>query len=244
MMATKGTIRIGTSGWSYKHWVGPFYPEGTRTDAYLSWYCRQFRTVELNNTFYSLPKPESLDAWASQTHADFRFACKASRYITHMKKLKDPDASTRKFFDAIAGLGEKCGPVLFQLPPNWHCDTSRLAEFLRGLPPGYRYAFEFRDETWFDPVVYDLLAHHDAALVIYDLGGVQSPCHATASFTYLRLHGPRETPYTGSYDTAVLEGWANRLRDWRDGGVDVYCYFDNDEAGYAALNAGELQDFI
>lgn len=243
-MAPVGRLRIGTAGWSYRHWVGPFYPEGTPARDYLTYYAGQFRATELNNTFYSLPKSESFRAWAAATPQDFVFACKASRYITHMKKLKDPQASTRKFLEAIDVLGDKCGPVLLQLPPNWGVDTVRLRSFLEGLPGGYRYAFEFRDPSWFDDTVYDLLAAHDAALVIYDLEGWTSPLQATADLVYIRLHGPGEQAYTGSYDAATLESWADRIAGWRAEGRDVYCFFDNDEAGHAPQNALTLQETV
>jgi len=243
-MSDGARIRIGTSGWSYRHWVGPFYPEGTAARDYLAYYAARFDATELNNTFYSLPKPERFREWAAETPAGFLFACKASRYITHMKKLKDPAASTAKFLDAVAALGGKCGPILFQLPPHWGCDLARLESFIAELPEGYRHAFEFRDESWFDARVYDLLQRRNAALVIHDLEGTLSPCRATADFVYLRLHGPFEAAYCGSYDDAALRRWADTLLGWREEGRDVYCFFDNDEAGYAATNALTLMQMV
>jgi uncharacterized protein YecE (DUF72 family) len=239
----RGTIHIGTSGWHYTHWVGPFYPQGMPPSEFLGSYARRFATVEVNNTFYQLPSPKTLADWRAGTPAGFVFACKASRYITHMKKLKDPSQSTEKFFRAIDGLGDKLGPVLFQLPPRWRADAQRLARFLKALPKGYRFAFEFRDESWFNPEIHDLLAGHNAAFCAYDLDRRRSPVTLTADFAYVRLHGPGG-PYRGTYDGRTLSGWARRFTSWSGKGIDVYCYFDNDEMGYAALDARRILEMI
>lgn len=243
-MSAPGRVRIGTSGWSYGHWVGPFYPEGTRSADYLGYYAERFAVTEVNNTFYSLPKAETFHEWRDTTPPDFEFACKASRYITHMKKLKDPEQSVGRFFETVEALGDKLGPILFQLPPNFAINLGRLRGLLEALPSGHRYAFEFRDESWFDAPVFDLLDSHGAALVIYDLEGRTSPVHATGSLVYIRLHGPLEEAYRGQYSDEALQGWAARVRDWRRDGRDVYCFFDNDEAGYAALDATRLQRLL
>lgn len=205
-------------------------------DAYLAWYARSFRSVEINNTFYHLPTHATLVTWRDHTPADFVFACKASRYITHMKKLKDPSITTPRFFDAVSALGDKLGPILFQLPPRWRVDTARLQSFLEALPEGFRYAFEFRDESWFTPGVYAVLERHGAALCTYDLLGRRSPIRMTAHFVYVRLHGPK-IAYGGSYDGRTLYGWARRMRAWCAAGLDVYCYFNNDQEGHAVKNA-------
>ncbi len=240
---TRGKIYIGTSGWRYDHWVGPFYPQDLAPDDFLVFYSQQFETVEINSTFYGLPSAATLAAWRNGTPSSFVFACKASRYITHMKKLKDPRQSTAKFFDAVDQLGNKLGPILFQLPPRWHANRDRLAAFLTTLPTQHRYAFEFRDQTWLADDVYELLARHHAALCMYDLGGRRSPVKVTAGFAYVRLHGP-DGSYRGRYDGRTLFGWARRLCAWRQAGIDVYCYFDNDERGYAAEDARRLLDMI
>src|SRR5512139_3472241 len=151
-------IHIGTSGWHYHHWRGPFYPEDMSSEEFLSHYARSFQTVEINNTFYQLPSSETLAAWRDGTPRQFLFACKASRYITHMKKLADPAQTTARFFEAIQILGPKLGPVLFQLPPRWHANVDRLRTFLRSLPKTFRFAFEFRDSSWFGPATYAALA--------------------------------------------------------------------------------------
>jgi len=231
---------IGTSGWHYAHWVGPFYPPGTGADDYLPYYAARFETVEINTSFYRLPKPDVLAAWRALTPDGFLFAAKASRYITHMKKLKDPGASTQRFFAAMATLGPKLGPILFQLPPRWRANPDRLARFLEALPAEHRYAFEFRDRTWFDDRVYEILRRHRAACCAYEIGGCESPLIETAAFDYLRLHGPGEA-YRGRYSDRALDAWADRLGARLAAGRDVYCYFDNDEAGFAAGDAARLR---
>jgi uncharacterized protein YecE (DUF72 family) len=238
-----GRAYVGTSGWHYSHWVGPFYPAGTSGSAYLSHYMRWFRTVEINNTFYQLPARATLAAWREATPTDFVFACKASRYITHMKKLTDPERSTTPFFETIAALGTKLGPVLFQLPPRWSANPPRLESFLETLPPGNRFAFEFRDESWFGRDTCDVLAAHNAAFCIYDLAGRRSPLKVTADFAYIRLHGPAG-PYRGRYGRRNLRHWAREFSTWLHAGKDVYCYFDNDENGFAVQDALVLRELI
>jgi len=236
-------LYIGTSGWHYGHWVGPFYREDAKPAEFLSFYAARFAAVEINNTFYRLPARETLARWRDETPAGFVFACKASRYITHMKKLGDPRRSVRRFFAAVDVLGGKLGPVLFQLPPRWHADAALLDASLAALPADHRYAFEFRDPTWFAPEILQILTRHGAAFCIYDLGGRRSPAEVTANFAYVRLHGPAD-PYRGSYDGRTLAGWARRFRRWRAGGRDVYCFFDNDEQGFAARDALRLQGMV
>lgn len=209
----------------------------------LGFYVRHFQTVEVNNSFYQLPSRQTFKAWHDQTPIGFIFAVKASRYITHMKKLRDPEPATEKFFKHVRGLGKKTGPVLFQLPPHWHSNRDRLQAFLDTLPGGYRYAFEFRDPTWFNAEVRDLLNKHHAALCVYDLAGQQSPRELTAKFAYLRLHGPAEQKYSGRYTRPQLRQWLNLCAEWMESGARrVFVYFDNDQSGYAALNAMEMQE--
>lgn len=195
--------------------------------------------MEINNTFYRLPERRTLARWRDSVPRDFLFAVKASRYLTHMKKLTAPAAAVRRFFRRIEVLGGKLGPVLFQLPPRWRCDAPRLGAFLDALPGGLRYAFEFRDRSWLTGAVYDVLARRNAALCIYDLAGFRSPAHITTDFAYVRLHGPG-VAYRGCYSPRTLAGWARRFRQWAAAGLAVYCYFDNDEAGFAARNAMQL----
>lgn len=236
-------IRIGTSGWHYPDWVGPFYPADMAPEHFLGAYARRFSSVEINNTFYRLPATATVRHWASATPPGFCFACKASRYTTHMKKLKDPEAASAKFFAAIGHLGGKRGPVLFQLPGGWRVNAARLAAFLVDLPVGYRYAFEFRDRSWLCPQVFDILRRHGAALCAYDLDGFCPPPVDTADFAYVRLHGPGAA-YAGSYDDASLALWAARIGQWAAAGMDVYCYFNNDRHAAAPRNAVRLIEMV
>ena len=236
-------IRIGTSGWHYKHWLGRYYPEGLPASRMLARYQQDFDTVELNNTFYRLPPSSAVEAWRDTTPANFRFAVKGSRFLTHMKKLKDPEAGLEKFFAPVELLGPKLGPILFQLPPHWEVDTERLESFIHALPQGHRYAFEFRNPTWNGPEVLDTLRRGNAAWCAFHLAGYQSPVEITADFTYVRLHGPGGK-YQGSYDDEVLRGWARRIREWSSELSAVYVYFDNDDSGYAPRDALRLREMV
>ena len=236
-------VRIGTSGWHYKHWLGPFYPADLKVKDMLSWYVERFDTVELNNSFYHLPTPQTFTAWRGATPSAFRFAVKGSRYITHRKKLKDPAQAIERFMDPVESLGDKLGPVLFQLPPRWSCNVDRLNAFLDALPPSHRYTFEFRDPSWHDAAVYRTLRRHNAAFCFYELDGFEAPYELTADFVYVRLHGPGRK-YQGDYSAKQLRDWAQRIADWRKDMAAVYVYFDNDESGFAAKNAAELKRLV
>ena len=237
------THYIGTSGWSYDHWVGPFYPEGLQDDERLAHYAERLDCVEINNSFYNLPSEQTLDHWRETAPKAFRFAVKASRYITHMKKLKDPDAGLGNFLPRIERLGDRLGPILFQLPPNWHFNAERLEQFLTALPDDHRYTLELRDRTWINDDALALLSDHDVAFCIYELDGFLSPQAVTTDFVYVRLHGP-DGAYKGNYDDETLAGWAEQIRAWRDDGRDCWCFFDNDEAGHAARNALSLRRLL
>lgn len=239
----KGKIYIGTSGWHYKHWKGTFYPEDIKDDERFSYYCRYFLTVEINNSFYNLPSIKTFNVWRKTAPPDFIFFVKASRYITHMKKLKADARSIRTFFTRAGKLQEKSGPVLFQLPPHWKINRERLADFLARLPTGNRYAFEFRNPTWYEEDIYTLLRQYNCAFCIYELEHHLSPLQVTADFVYLRLHGPGNK-YQGSYTPAALKKWARQCGQWQNDKKDVYVYFDNDQAGYAAFNAQQLISLV
>jgi len=234
-------LHIGTSGWHYKHWLGNFYPTGTRSVGFLTHYLRTFSSVEINNSFYRLPAADTLAQWKASVPPDFVFAVKASRYITHMKKLKEPQQSFSLFMSRVQVLGEKLGPILFQLPPSWHFDENRFRDFLEALPGTYRYAFEFRDRSWYNDKVYQLLASYRCAFCVYEIEYHLSPLEVTTDFVYVRLHGP-EAKYDGSYSDLVLSNWANRCQQWLSQGKSVYIYFDNDLYGYAPVNARRLQE--
>jgi uncharacterized protein YecE (DUF72 family) len=184
-----------------------------------------------------------LEAWRDSSPDGFCFAVKGSRFLTHMKKLREPEQGLRRFLDAVEILGEKLGPILFQLPPNWERDLARLEHFLDILPPYHRYTFEFRNATWNTPEIYALLAKHNAAYCIFDLAGFQSPIEITTDFTYVRLHGPGGK-YQGSYSEAALRSWAERIRDWKRRLSAVYVYFDNDDSGFAPQNALRLKQLV
>jgi len=238
-------IRIGTSGWQYKHWSGRFYPEKTPTGRMLQAYLdRGFDTVELNNTFYRLPLATALDRWRDATSDQFIFAVKGSRFLTHMKKLKDPEPGLARFMPLIERLGPKLGPILFQLPPRWGPDLDRLDGFLEALPNSHRYAFELRDASWHTPEVCERLRKHNIAFCAYEIAGRKSPIEITADFAYVRLHGPTDRAYEGSYTTAQLRQWARRIKDWRGSLEAVYVYFDNDDSGYAPRNALKLKELL
>ncbi|MEW5944474.1 MAG: DUF72 domain-containing protein [Pseudomonadota bacterium] len=235
-------VRIGTSGWHYEHWQGVFYPDGLPHAEWLAWYARHFDTVEINRSFYRLPSLKAVQAWHDATPQNFLFAVKGSRFITHMKKLKEPEAGIAVFLPVLEPLAAKRGPVLFQLPPRWKCNPERLAGFLAAWPAAIPCAFEFRDPSWHCREIYALLESHNAAFCIFDIGGFCSPPQLTTDFSYIRLHGP-DGPYAGCYSRAALEGWAERIRSWRTL-RQVYVYFDNDQAGYAVENALALKDLL
>ena len=241
--AGTGEVFVGTSGWHYRHWLGPFYPNGLSTDEMLAYYAERFGTVEVNCTFYRLPAAEAVAGWHDAVREGFTFSVKASRYLTHMKKLKDPEQPIEALFERLAPLRDKLGPILFQLPPHWHRDAERLAGLLSALPAGRRYAFEFRDPTWFAPEVYRLLSEHGAALCLYDRFGERTPLECTAGFVYLRMHGPAggmERPYSDR----ELAAWAGAIGDWLSGGVDVYVYLNNDPLGHAPHDAARLAGMV
>jgi len=210
------------------------------TKQFLPYYASKFSTIEINNTFYHLPTHETLAHWRDETPEDFLFTCKASRFITHMKKLKDPEQSIKQFLETLTVLQHKLGPILFQLPPRWKMNVLRLEEFLKALPTTFRYVFEFRDESWFAQPVYDILSKYGAAFCLYHLAGRWSPEIITADYVYIRLHGPGEA-YQGKYHGQTLRAWSNKCQKWAHAGKAVYCYFDNDENGYAPINALALQ---
>jgi uncharacterized protein YecE (DUF72 family) len=240
----RGKIYVGTSGWHYRHWIGTFYPRETKPNQQFEFYKQHFSTVEINNSFYRLPSPETFKTWRKESPADFLYIVKASRFIKHQKKLKDPKEAFQKFFDNVRHLKEKLGPILFQLPPTWKKNAERLEEFLRTLSKKSRYVFEFRNSTWYDDEILDLLKRYNCAFCIYELAGHNSPVHVTADFVYVRLHGPGSNKYQGSYTQMQLKDWAEQCQHWQQQGLDVFVFFDNDEKGFAAFNAAELKRLL
>jgi uncharacterized protein YecE (DUF72 family) len=230
-------VWIGCSGWNYPHWRERVYPKGLPQIRWLEHYATLFDTVEVNNTFYRLPRRTSVAGWVERTRAEFVFAVKASRYLTHIKRLTDLGPGVERFYECIEPLVEsgKLGPVLWQLPGNFRRDDDRLGAALGQLPPG-RHCFEFRHASWFVPEVYELLRAHGAALVIGDDPSRPFQTHElTADWTFIRFHRGRRGR-RGNYSERELEEWARRIEDWRQE-VEVYGYFNNDWEGFAVRNA-------
>jgi len=237
------TIRIGTSGWSYPHWRGSFYPASLPADEWLPFYATHFGAVEINSTFYRLPSAKTVATWRDATPPGFTFTAKLSRFVTHMKKLKDPQQTLPPFLERIALLGAKLGPLVIQLPPNWNRNEARLAQFLRAAPQGQRFTVECRNNSWWTDGIFDLLRRDGVAACIFHLAGIWSPIIETADFIYIRLHGP-DGAYSGCYDAAALQRIAGWCRDWRDRSIDVFVFFDNDEHAYAVKNALTLLEIL
>ncbi|MFA5038794.1 MAG: DUF72 domain-containing protein [Candidatus Omnitrophota bacterium] len=242
-MNKPGRAYIGTSGWHYLHWKELFYPKDIPPRGFLEFYARYFESAEINNTFYRLPEKETLLAWKKTVPRNFTFSVKASRYITHTKKLNDPKKTVPLFLKRTEELGEKLGVIIFQLPPHWQRDLERLIGLLKTLPRQHRYAFEFRDPSWFKPDVLRALEDHRAAFCIYELNGTLSPKAVTSDYVYIRLHGPKAA-YQGRYSPAALRLWSQEIQAWNQQGKDVFCYFDNDERAYAVKNAQALKNLL
>ncbi len=239
MTDRRGRLRVGTSGWAYPHWKDRFYPEGLRIKDRFGYYASQFDTVEINGSFYRLPSEAAVQAWADHAPPGFVFAWKASRYVTQAKKLKDVADPVKLVFGRMAPLGEALGPALFQLPPQLRLNRERLAQFLTLLPKTPRTAIEFRHPSWYRPEILELLADHDVALCVSDHHDAPAPWETTASFAYVRGHGPGGR-YVGRYPPGELDRWTQTIGDWLVGGRDVYAYFDNDIDGAAPLDARDL----
>jgi uncharacterized protein YecE (DUF72 family) len=229
-------IRIGTSGYVYRHWrKGVFYPPGLTAKQELAFYSTRFRTVELNNPFYRLPTAEMFLRWRVSTPPGFDFAVKGSRYITHIKRLLDVADEIALFMERASVLGEKLGPVLFQLPPTQQLDVVRLRNFLSLLTPDQRWVMEFRHASWHTPETYQLLAEHGIALCIPVGGGLEPDRITTAPFTYIRMHRGKEP--AGGFTRVELKKWAAQVRALAESGKEVYVYFNNDWEGFAIRDA-------
>jgi len=236
---TLGQLRVGCSGWQYRHWRENLYV-GLPLKRWFAHYSSVFDTVEINNSFYRLPDASTFARWRDLAPPGFLYAVKASRFLTHMKKLKDPEDPLARFFDRARELKQHLGPVLYQLPPGWRKDTARLQHFLRTLPAGVRHTIEFRDPSWYADDVLALLRAHDVALCLHDMRGSATERVAVASFVYVRFHGPTGS-YSGGYSAARLEPWAAWLTERRRQGTDVYAYFNNDVGGHAPVDALALR---
>jgi uncharacterized protein YecE (DUF72 family) len=235
-------VLIGTSGWHYDSWRGPFFPQGLPLKEQLPYYSGQFATTELNGVFYRTPTPKAVESWRDQTGRDFVFAWKASKFITHWKRLSDNSVNSLELLeDRLSLLGKKAGPILFQLPPNFRVDVGRLASFFKLLSKKRRYSFEFRHPSWYAPEILRLLRQQNIALCISDHHDAPAPWTRTADFVYVRGHGPTGR-YKGHYSPRTLSEWARRVRSWRRQGCDVFVYFDNDQKSAAPADARRLTE--
>jgi uncharacterized protein YecE (DUF72 family) len=236
-----GDIRIGCSGWSYPHWRKRFYPETMPAREHFTFYAQRFNTVELNNSFYRQPPRERFEAWREQAPPGFLFAVKGSRYITHIKRLAVEKKSIDLVVDAAVGLGEKLGPILFQLQANFQADLERLERFVGMLPRNERFTLEFRHDSWLVPAVFELLRAHGIALCIPDHPKMPKSFEITSDFTYIRMHLP---PRGLGYGQLALVPWAKRVLDWYRRRLDVFVYFNNDMEGHATKDAQTLISLV
>jgi uncharacterized protein YecE (DUF72 family) len=235
------TIHVGTSGWSYEHWRERFYPRDLPKARWLAFYAQTFATVELNSSFYHLPSEKAFAGWRGTTPDGFTFAVKVSRFITHIKKLKDCGEPVETFISRAGLLGPKLGPLLYQLPPGLRRDDSLLEAFLSLLPAGLRHVFEFRHESWHCEDVFDILRRHRAGFCAFDMPGLTTPTVITSDFAYVRFHGSRHM-YGGCYSDEELDDWARRIAASATGLEAVYAYFNNDFDGFAVRNAITLRE--
>ena len=239
-------MRIGTSGWTYKHWRGTFYPDGLRIADQLDYYAQHFRTVELNGSHYRWPADRTVEGWRDKLPGGFEMTVKASRYLTHYRKLNDPDRTWVDLITTTMGLlGDKAGPLVMQLPADLHRDDDRLGGFLSMLPEHIRVAVEPQHESWLDDAVFDLLDRHGAGFVVSVIAGREPVLRAAGRLAYVRFHNSDPNwRYGGSFSDEALAEWVDRLRLLTAGDRPAYVYFNNDNHGYAAFNALTLQRLV
>jgi uncharacterized protein YecE (DUF72 family) len=238
-----GEVRIGTSGWEYRHWAGRFYPRRLPRDRWFDIYAETFDTVELNNPFYRLPSADVFAGWAERAPRDFRYAVKASRYLTHLKRLREPHEPLERLWSRALRLGDRLGPMLYQLPPRWRPNAERLASFLEAVPARRAQALEVRDRRWYRRDILGMLAASTVALCLHDMPGSVSPPTPVGPFVYVRFHGAGER-YGGSYSPQALAAWADRIARWSHDGLPVWAYFNNDAAANAVRDADRLRDLV
>jgi uncharacterized protein YecE (DUF72 family) len=244
----KARFWIGTSGWNYPHWSGIFYPAEMKPGDWFQYYAHFFDTVEVNNTFYRLPSPEVFIRWSKESPRGFRYALKASRFITHVKRLLEPERSAGEFLRRAAGMEQTLGPILFQMPPSGRANPGRLQHFLEYLTrqtilPNWQVAFEFREPSWLSPELLRTLEKSNAALCLADWPGLPVEGPVTADFVYVRRHGAGSL-YAGSYSRSALHREADRIRGWVAEGRNVYVYFNNDANANAVANALSLKELL
>ncbi|MGH2429201.1 MAG: DUF72 domain-containing protein [Candidatus Limnocylindria bacterium] len=236
-------VRVGTSGWEYRHWCGDFYPPDLPKSRWLEHYAAHFDTVELNNSFYRLPDADMFAAWAGRLPDGFAMAVKASRYLTHIKRLREPDEPLARLWTRARRLGDHLGPMLYQLPPRWKRNEERLRAFLEAAPYRSCQAIEIRDPDWYAPATERLLNRYGVALVLHDMPGTARGGDPVGPFVYVRFHGSGER-YGGAYPPQRLTAWADRLAAWAREGRDGYVYFNNDVGGHAARDADRLRGML
>ena len=234
-------VRVGCSGWQYKHWRGDFYPGDLPQSQWFAHYAHTFDTVEINNSFYRLPKGETFAKWREQARPGFLYAVKASRFLTHMKKLKDPEEPISRFFDRASHLGPRFGPVLYQLPPRWPLNLERFEHFLAALPRRRWQTIEFRETSWYDERVFELLRRYKVALCLHDMQGSATGKMVVGPFIYVRFHHGT-VKYGGRYEDNRLDDWADWLAQRSREGLDVFAYFNNDMGGHAPRDAVRLRE--
>jgi uncharacterized protein YecE (DUF72 family) len=232
---------VGTSGWHYDHWRDDFYPKGMAKSGWLEFYSHYFPTVELNNSFYHLPSEKAFIGWRDASPPGFVFSVKVSRFITHIKRLKDTEEPVANFLSRARLLKGKLGPLLYQLPRNMKRDDRLLEDFLKILPGDVRHVFEFRHTSWFDDGVFDLLRRYNISFCIYDMPDFNTPVIATSDIAYIRFHG-RIHLYGGCYSDGELGGWARKIKEL--GSKAVFAYFNNDAEGFAIKNALTLGNLL
>ena len=239
----KGEARVGCSGWQYRHWRGDFYPQKLPQKEWLEYYGGVFDTVEVNNTFYRLPEISTFAAWRDRTDARFLFAVKASRYLTHRKRLKEPADPLKIFWERARALQEKLGPVLYQLPTGWSRNDERFYPFLDALPKDAPQTVEFRDPSWYSDEIYHALESKGISMCLHDMPGSAPPRRAIGPFVYVRFHGS-DAEYQGGYSNEALLDWAQWLAQQARSGKNVYAYFNNDAGGHAPRDAMRLRGYL
>ena len=236
-------IRIGCSGWNYKHWREAFYPKGLPVSRWFQFYAEHFDTVEINNSFYRLPSPETFAKWRDQAPSGFCYAVKANRYITQAKKLLDPEKPIERMMASVRHLADRLGPILYQLPPSLGLNLERLEQFLAVLPKDVTSVFEFRAKSWYVPETYELLERHGAAFCTHDMAGSASERIAVGPIAYVRFHGG-VGKYWGRYSDERLLGWADWMLGQAKAGRPVWAYFNNDIHAHAIHDAQTLKSMV
>ncbi|MBA7634005.1 hypothetical protein ES703_41576 [subsurface metagenome] len=234
---------IGTSGWHYDHWQDRFYPKTLTKAKWLEFYASHFTTVELNNSFYRLPSETAFTTWHDSSPTNFTFAVKVSRFITHIKRLRNSEEAVDNFISRAKILAEKLGPLLYQLPPNMHRNDEILESFLSTLPQGMKHVFEFRHQSWLEDKVFEILHKHNIGFCVFDMPSVSCPLVATADFAYIRFHGSTGL-YFSCYSDEELADWAKRLANLARNLEAIYIYFNNDAEAFAVRNAITLRRYL